>query len=721
MLNEYTELLSCFELGDMEAFYVRDRETGCVGLMVLPAGMKEQAVSPRGLLPQTVEIRNFLVPKMRADFVDSLVQLKCVGDAYPGGFSQGRTMRNSGTVDLLTYQGQDVQEDAEKTVITTRLGIEGRLACEHVLCRYACEDVLRVKVNFRNVSDSVERLEMLAAFSLWGITPFDEGDASGKLRLNRFRTNWSTEGRRESRLLEELHIERSWSGHPAIGERFGQAGSMPVREYFPFMAVEDTNVEVCWGAQLTEPGSWQMEVRKQGDKVCLSGGLADRELGHWMKEVGPGESFSTREAFISVCRGDWELLCERLLSGQKRAAEAAPAIEKDMPIVFNEWCTSWGNPSQAGLERLADRLTGTGIEYLMVDAGWYKQEGSSWDKAQGDWKVYEKDFPAGIKAAADAIRARGMVPGLWFEFEVVGTDAEAMGLSEHFLKRDGKPIRAGERYFWDFRDPFVIEYLSERVTGLLKECGFGYLKIDYNETIGIGVDGAESLGEGLREHLEGVEEFMRSLRREIPELVIEVCSSGGHRLVPGMLALGSMCSFSDAHETVEIPLVAASLGYFVLGQQLQVWSVLRKTDDMKRAVYSLSATFLGRMCISGDVYDLDAAIWDKTIEATELYKRVCHIIRDGSMRRLGGDTLSWRYPRGTQTVVRMLDDNSEGVLVLHRFKAEDGEFSIELPLEGMEIGTVFAGGEIGAKIEGKMFTCRLDEDFSGCVVHLRKE
>ena len=90
----------------------------------------------------------------------------------------------------------------------------------------------------------------------------------------------------------------------------------------------------------------------------------------------------------------------------------------------------------------------------------------------------------------------------------------------------GRPLTSGVRRFWDFRQAWVREYLNSKVVGLLKECGFGYLKIDYNETIGIGCDGAESLGEGLRSHIEAVQDFIRSIRQELPDLVIENCSSG---------------------------------------------------------------------------------------------------------------------------------------------------------------------------------------------------
>ena len=81
---------------------------------------------------------------------------------------------------------------------------------------------------------------MLSSFSLGGITPYATDDAPERLTVHRFRSTWSAEGRLDSRTVEQLQLERSWIGHGIACERFGQVGSMPVRGFFPFVAVEDT-------------------------------------------------------------------------------------------------------------------------------------------------------------------------------------------------------------------------------------------------------------------------------------------------------------------------------------------------------------------------------------------------------------------------------------------------------------------------------------------------
>jgi len=68
--------------------------------------------------------------------------------------------------------------------------------------------------------------------------------------------------------------------------------------------------------------------------------------------------------------------------------------------------------------------------------------------------------------------------------------SKAFALSDHHLRRYGNVLQVGARRFWDFRDPFTLDYLTKKVIHLLRDNGLGYLKVDYNGIIGFSVDGA---------------------------------------------------------------------------------------------------------------------------------------------------------------------------------------------------------------------------------------
>lgn len=256
--------------------------------------------------------------------------------------------------------------------------------------------------------------------------------------------------------------------------------------------------------------------------------------------------------------------------------------------------------------------------------------------------------------------------------------------------------------------------MKEKVIGLIKHHGFGYLKIDYNDSLGIGCDGAESLGEGLRQQMQAVQDFFRLIKQEVPDLVIENCASGGHRLEPTMVGLTSMSSFSDAHECEEIPIIAANMHRVILPRQSQIWAVLRKNDSLQRLVYSLASTMLGRMCLSGDIHELNPEQWSKVDEAISFYKLVSPIIKEGTTNRFGPRVPSYRHPRGWQGITRTSADGSQLMAVIHTFGGDNPEW-IRLPLPGAghyQIKQVFSDGNADVNVEGSELICRLSQPFS---------
>ena len=311
-----------FEIADMTVRFPVD--AGRIGLELFPTALKGR------LVPRRLSLRGeFFIDVLPGNdpwpafVVESLAQVKIAGDPYPGAFATGHTMRGSPSANAFVLETQHTERNGGASRILTTVSNDAGHRIEHRLSCGDGDQALEVSTEFFNDSAAPVTLEMLASFSLGGITPFAADDAPGRLRVHRFRSVWSAEGRLETRTIEQLHLERSWSGAGAFSERFGQLGTMPVRKWFPFVAAEDTEAGVLWGAQLAWAGTWQMEIFRQHDDVCLSGGLGDREFGHWMKTLAPGESLSTPSAWISCVHGSLDDLCDRLTAVQHRAADSA--------------------------------------------------------------------------------------------------------------------------------------------------------------------------------------------------------------------------------------------------------------------------------------------------------------------------------------------------------------------------------------------------------------
>ncbi len=581
-------------------------------------------------------------------------EIKIMGDAYPIGFANGLSLCKSessfGFKKISSSGDIAVFEDSRAHKITIKSDKKST----------SCGEVTEIVTTFTNESGSPCTLEMLASFAISGV----RAD-----KVHRLQSFWSAEGKLRTETIEDLHLEPSWNRCATRVEKFGNLGSMPVRKYFPFVALEDSRAGRVIGISLYSPASWQMElICKESDELTVVGGIADRDFGHWTKTIAPGESFTAPKAVIAEGGNLYEVT-------NKLVAAQNPDISRkdtDMGIVFNEYCTTWGNPSFENVKRIADRLKGKGVKYLVIDSGWYG-EGSQWWQSIGDWEVNQEKFPGGMKPIADYIRSCGMIPGLWFEYEALAKSAEYYNSPEYLVKKDGVPLTVVERRFWDMENEWVISYLSERVIKLLKDCGFGYLKVDYNDTLGMGCDGSESMGENLRRKVEASKAFFRKIKAEIPDIVIENCSSGGHRLEPSMMELCSMASFSDAHETTSIPLIAANMHRVIEPQQSQIWAVMRARDDDSRIYYSICSTLMGRMCLSGDIYDLSEHQWKLVDEGMAFYRKAADIIKNGETVLCDCTTKSYNRPTGSQLLVRRLGNRS--LAILHRFEGSQPDMS----------------------------------------------
>lgn len=709
-----------YEFGSICVEYLFDDKTGQVALVLLPKGKKSVFEKRREWLniPELVE----LDMDGKAWAVGNLCHLSL------GNFSQskgaGGTLKHGFATKALKYDTQSVIEEEDKTTILTVLKAEEGYRVNHSLVNYHGEEGFETTTEFVNESEEEMILDLLTSVSLDNLNPFDRADNQDNLVLHRFYGGWSIEGKHRKDTMEELNLERSWMCAFPESEKFGSVGSYPVQRYFPMAVLEEKKNQVYWGIQLESPSSWQMEVSRDGDCYSFSAGIADVEFGSWSKIVSPGECFIAPKAYISVAGKSMDQVCSRIINMHHKYVDTQPGSEHTLPIIFNDWCASYGEPSHEKTLAYAEKLSGCPVKYIVVDAGWTETKEKSFGQGgNGDWEYSKRKFPRGLIETSRALKEKGFILGIWFEIEVttVGAKVYEKSYDDRHLTRNHHVINTGgERTFWDFRDERVIAYLSHKVIDFLKENEIGYLKIDYNSSIGIGCDGAESLGEGLRQQMLAVQDFLCKIRREIPELVIENCASGGHRLEASFMNLTSMSSFSDAHECAELPCVAANLQRLVLTRQNQIWVVLNERLSFQEIYYRLASGFLGRFCLSGNIEGLSAAKWDAAETAMEFYESITEILKYSGVKVHRSGYTNTRHPKGIQIVERQAGD--EILLVIHSFE-EAKDYELELPYAeekkwtvvkclGLNCGRIQMDGSL--KITGM-------KDWEGMVLLLRSE
>lgn len=119
------------------------------------------------------------------------------------------------------------------------------------------------------------------------------------------------------------------------------------------------------------------------------------------------------------------------------------------------------------------------VQVYQLDAGWFD--------AEGDWNAVAEKFPNGMAEAAEAIRAAGLIPGLWFApFKVSPQSELAAAHPDWLLLRDGEPVLYTDTsrpcFTLDPTHPDAERFLEE-LGRKSRKMGFDYFKIDFTRFI----------------------------------------------------------------------------------------------------------------------------------------------------------------------------------------------------------------------------------------------
>lgn len=648
---------------------------------------------------------------------ETQVHIALSGDGISNDFSPGNTLRNSDTAFSLKFKGAKYEEQSGKQILIAAFENDKGLVARQV---YSCTGAgyLETYTELENRGDNVI-VEALPSFNMARISPFERFDDPNDIVIHRLLSNWSGEGKLYSVSAADIAFEASWSGLGVRTMRISQTGTMPARGYLPFISVEDKKNGVCWAAETEAPASWTIEAVFRNNAISVGGGRGDFLSAHWRKTLKTGETEKTNKAYLTVTKGSLENAAARLARHFDDTDEIKD-VERDLPVLYNEYCYTWGKPEAKTLEKMLPEIAALGCKYFVIDDGWFYNIYNDKRYVIGDWNVNKEYYPEGLKAFADKVRSYGMIPGVWYEFEGVSEHSDVYrDHPDWLLTRDGKIINNGGRAFLDFRKEEVLNYLREKVIKNLVNCGIGYMKVDYNSNAGFGADGAESYGEAIGQHIDAVLAFFEEIKRSVPSLVLEICSSGGMRHEPRFLSLGDMCSFSDAHENAGGVPVAMNLHRFIPPRKLQIWATIRddyNADDVK---FTVAKAMLGRICFSGNLGNKPQKIIDILKESVSFYEKLKPTIANGETITIeNGGISTYLFTKGSPYLVRRSADGKKKIVYAFAIDSENHDFSIDCG--DYSVLDTFNAPENTHIADGKLlFTSGKEKNF-GCVILLQK-
>ncbi len=482
-------------------------------------------------------------------------------------------------------------------------------------------------------------LHHLSTFALAGFTSVDGtaptmADDPRRLLLTTARNAWFAEFRWRTTSLEEAGIvdigpldpsgnDSSLGVHAVRG-----TGSWSTGDFLPVGAVTDTATNRCWTWQVEHNGAWQWQAVDRRGRLCvLIGGPSDEDH-QWRQVLAPGEGFTTVPAAVAVSDSGLDGALAQM-TRHRRLTRRPNSDVVDLPVIFNDYMNClMGDPTTQKLLPLVAAAQEAGAEYFVIDAGWYSDDAGWWDSV-GEWTPSTTRFPNGLGEVTDAIRAAGMVPGLWLEPEVVGVRSPVVGRlpREALFCRDGVPLVENGRHQLDFRHPAVIRHLDETVERLISDFGVGYFKFDYNIDVGVGTDlDGMAPGAGLLGHNRAYSAWLDRLFARHPDLVVENCSSGGMRVDHAQLSRMNLQSTSDQTDPLLYVPISASAPASLTPEQSAVWAYPQ--PEWSRDVNDLTVVnaLLGRVHLSGRLDILDEAGRARIADGIRVYKQIRHRI-----------------------------------------------------------------------------------------------
>lgn len=365
--------------------------------------------------------------------------------------------------------------------------------------------------------------------------------------------------------FEMLTLHGSWARERRIQRKpigYGKQSCGSIRgesshQEHPFLALVEKGADQKHGEvyamNFVYSGNFLAQAEQnQFDSVRVMMGIHPENF-CW--ELKTGETFQAPEAVLvysdqglgRMTRTFHDLYRNHLIRGEYK--------DKKRPILINNWEATYFDFNTEKLLDIAKEASKLGIEMLVMDDGWFGYRNDD-NTSLGDWEVNETKIQGGLKHLVEEVNKLGMKFGIWFEPEMISPDSNLF--REHpdwaIQIKDRAPSLARNQLVLDLSRPEVVDYIYEKVAGILRSANIEYVKWDMNRQLSdLGSCGLppERQGELSHRYMLAVYEMQDRLTKEFPHLLLENCSGGGARFDAGMLYYSPQIWCSDDTDAVE--------------------------------------------------------------------------------------------------------------------------------------------------------------------------
>lgn len=555
------------------------------------------------------------------------------------------------------------------------------------------------------------------------------------------RQTWQGEAQWQKTHIKNFGFFPKTAHHSTESFHIVNTGSFTTAKFYPTFFIEDVVRKKVWAFQFEPVGNYHVEIGYDKNSSCLFVNLEcvnDRYLQSGIM-LKAGETYSTEHALYGEISGDINDALRELTYARRKLFNKG----KHLPVIYNDYMNAlWGNPDEDKLIPLIDAAAKVGAEIFCIDAGWFMLKSKGWEQCLGDWNVSKDRFENyGFKGIIDYINSKSMKAGCWLEMECVSQHSEAFKYPDSwFLRKYGKRIGADSRYFFDYTNPEVCKYMRSKVKALY-DMGIRYVKNDYNECTGSGVDfnDGNSLGIGVNRALHGFFEFIDSLKEEFSDLIIENCGSGAMRSDYATLSHFDLQSVTDQEDYVLNHVITAGTLLNMLPEHMGVWAYpipllfrdinnpemldsaeyKEKMSKGEQTAFNMVNGMMGSLYLSGRIDKADDKNFAIIKDGIVFYKVNQEIIFGSAVQFI---TNIPKLSGGNDFSAILFDNGIKGLLFVFRL-GDKNQIDFNLERYYSNFTAKIGYGNFGGKaisVNGKSITINMPERNSAMVIEIQR-
>ena len=320
--------------------------------------------------------------------------------------------------------------------------------------------------------------------------------------------------------------------------------------------------------------------------------------------------------------------------------------DQERPVVLNSWEGAYMNFDEKTITDMIEDAAKIGVEMFVLDDGWFGngEYARNTDHAGlGDWQVNTKKLPRGIDYLAKHAVKNGIKFGIWIEPEMVNPKSRLAETHPEWIVKSGDRDKLQIRQQWilDLTNPDVQNFIVKTFDDVLSlSPDISYIKWDANRFV---TDfGSEYLPADRQSHFwidytKGLYSIYNRIREAHPDVMIQLCSSGGARLDMGALKYHDEFWTSDNTNSLDRIRIQNSTNIFfpaIATASHVSTSPNHQTGMMAPLKYRFDVAMSGRLGLELQPKHLNEKEWEFAKNAIACYKKIRPIVQFGDLYRL---------------------------------------------------------------------------------------